>query len=77
MNQSERSSAAAVALSVIRNITYLDDQDLPRPVFIRLAWFSLGALLMLASLRTKPTERLSEPGSAFPDDAPPPEAGDA
>ena len=77
MNQSERSSAAAVALNVIRNITSLDDQDLPRPVFIRLGWFSLGALLMLASLRTKPTERPIDPDLAFPDSAQPSEAGDA
>jgi len=67
MNQSERTSAAAIALSVIRNITYLDDQDLPRPVLVRLAWFSLGAVLMLASVRTKPTGRQEEPGFDSPD----------
>jgi hypothetical protein len=54
MNESEGSSAVATALSIIRKVAYFTDENQTRPLFVRLAWFSVGAMLILASLRTGP-----------------------
>jgi len=52
MNQSDSNMAADTSLRIIRNLLSLGRADVPRPVFLRLAWFCLGALLVLASVRT-------------------------
>ena len=52
MNQSDSNMAAETSLRIIRNLLSLGRADVPRPVFLRLAWFCLGALLVLASVRT-------------------------
>jgi len=52
MNQSDTNLAAETSLRIIRNLLSLGRTDVPRPVLLRLAWFCLGAILVLASVRT-------------------------
>ena len=61
MNQDDKSSAAETAFSIIRNISSLSGQDLPRPVLIRFAWFCVGAVFVLASVRTRPSGQKVKP----------------
>lgn len=51
MNQSDNGPASATAVRIIRNIADLRGQDLPHPVLVRLAWFCIGAVFVLASVR--------------------------
>ena len=60
MNQSDTGSAAATAVRIIRNVADLRGQDLPHPVLVRLAWFCIGAVFVLASVSPGPSMRTSE-----------------
>jgi len=61
MNQTDTSVAAATALRIIRNLADLRRQDLPRPLLVRFAWFCVGAVFVLASVRTSPSGPATEP----------------
>ena len=55
-NKGDESSAVASVLSIIRSIVELRGQNLPRPVLVRFAWFCIGAVFVLASVRFRPSE---------------------
>jgi len=57
MNETEKSAAAATALTIVRSIASLAREDPPRPVLVRFAWFCAGAVFVLATLRTRPSGR--------------------
>jgi len=60
MDQPETGSAPAVAWSIIRKIVDLRGQDLPRPVLVRFAWFCVGAVFVLASVRPTRAQETSD-----------------
>ena len=62
MNESEGSSAVSTAVSIIRRVAYFTDQNQTRPLLVRVAWFSVGAVLVFASLRTRPIGLQMKPG---------------
>ena len=54
MNQDERSSLLEVALNVIGDVVDLRGQKkVTRPVLVRFAWFCMGAVFVLATVRPK------------------------
>jgi hypothetical protein len=53
MNQDETSPVLAAMLSVIGDVVDLRGQKVTRPVLVRFAWFCIGAVLVLATVRPK------------------------
>jgi hypothetical protein len=57
MNQDERSSVLATALSIIGDVVDLRGEKVTRPVLVRFTWFCMGAVFVLASVRPKSSGR--------------------
>jgi hypothetical protein len=53
MNQDAASSVITAVLSIIEDVVDVRGQKITRPVLVRFAWFCVGAVFVLATVRSK------------------------